>query len=239
GAVFGPMNTVTLLQGVAEGHVPTDSLVRAHAWSQWRNILQIREVSAFQKASNPSFEPRWELPYPEDEGQALARSFLRCAISSTEALLLAMHAAVELTRAEVAMVHRYRGPERAFVTSFTHGDGLEPSVGHALPGYDAACVAAMDGRGVWGSQGVGSAQRALVARLSRGMALRGVAMVPIRVMDRTYAMLELGRSDHPFRNCDKARLTGVRRALEQVFVGEGWNPWPMSVLRGRQRPTMM
>ena len=239
GAVIGPMNTATLLRGVAVGQVSVDSFVRAHVWEQWRGVLQIREVCAFRRAQEESDAGKApsESPAPDEEGEALARGFLRCAISPGESLLLALHAAVEATRAEVALVHRFRAPQRAFVTSFTHGGELEPLVGTLLPGFDAACAAAIDGRGVWGSQGVGSAQRALVQRLGRGAALRGVAMVPVRVAGRTYAMIELGRADHPFRACDKARLAGVRRVLEETFQKEGWNPWPQ--VSKRPRPLLL
>ncbi len=236
GAVTGPMNTATLLRGVAVGHVPIDSYVRAHVWEHWRGVLQIREVCAFRRAQEEPGEVSGSRP-PDEQGEALARGFLRCAISPGESLLLALHAAVEATRAEVAMVHRFRAPQRAFVTSFTHGGELDPLVGTQLPGFDAACAAAIDGRGVWGSQGVGSAQRALVQRLGQGAALRGVAMVPVRVGGRTYAMIELGRSDHPFRACDKARLAGVRRVLEETFQKEGWNPWPQ--VPSRPRPLLV
>lgn len=60
-------------------------------------------------------------------------------------------------------------------------------------------------------------------------------MVPVRIGGRTYAMVELGRFDHPFRACDKARLAGVRTAVEEVFEEAGWNPWPQRLLQ-RPRP---
>lgn len=228
-SVVGPMTTTTLLQGVAFGRVSEDSFVRAHEWERWRNVLQIREVCALRREQDRSGQlpaEGWKPPTPTEQGWLLAQKFLRCAESPGEALLLSLHAGVEATRAEVGMVHRFKGLGQAFVTSFTYGGELEPRVGSAIAGFDPACAAAVDGRGVWGSQGKGPAQRAIVERLGQGASLRGVAMLPVRVMGHTYAMIELGRADHPFRACDKARLAGVRRALESLFVERGWDPWP-------------
>ena len=233
-SVTGPMTTASLLHGVAFGRVPDDSLVRGHAWDHWRRAFQIREVAALRKVQHRAgagWQPHdgWKPPTPDEEGKSFARKFLRAAVTPLEALMLTLSAAVEATRAEVGLVHRFRGTQRAFVTSFTFGDELEPLAGMVIPGHDAACAAAVDGKGVWGSQGVGSAQRAILGRLSHGgRSLRGLAMVPVRVHGRTYAMLELGRGDHPFRSCDKARLAGVRTAVEERFVDEGWNPWPLA-----------
>ena len=242
--VVGPMTTASLLRGVAFGRVPDDSLVRGHAWDHWRRAFQIREVCALRKVqerAGKGWQPQheWKPPTPDEEGKAFARKFLRASMSPGESMLLTLHAAVEATRAEFGLVHRFRSAEQAFVTSFTYGDGLEPLAGVAIPGHDAACAAAVDGKGVWGSQGVGSAQRAIMGRLFHaGHALRGVAMVPVRVLGRTYAMLELGRMDHPFRGCDKARLAGVRTAVEEQFVLEGWDPWPCGPV-ARPRPLLM
>lgn len=230
--VSGPMTTAALLRSVAFGRVPDDSLVRGHAWDHWRRAFQIREVCALRKVqarAGLGWQPQhgWHPPTPDEEGKAFARRFLRAGQSPGEAMLLTLHAAVEATRAQVGLVHRYRAQHRGFVASFTWGEGLEPLAGLPVPGHDAACVAAVQGKGVWGSQGVGNAQRAVLARLSFGGAsLRGVAMVPVRVRGRTYAMVELGRSDHPFRTCDKARLAGVRTAVEELFEKQGWDPWP-------------
>lgn len=236
GSIVGPMNTATLLRGVAFGRVPEDCLVRGHAWEVWRHVSEIREVCAFrriQERTGKGWQPLegWKPPTPDMEGQAFAERFLAASVTPAESMLVTLHAAVEATRAERAAIHRYRAPRRAFVTSFTFGEGLESLEGEPLPGYDAACATAVEGKGVWGSRGLGLAQRAIVARLGQGVALRGVAMVPIRFMDRTFAMLEVARMDHPFRSCDKRRLAGVRRAVEQHFAEAGWDPWP-----GRVKP---
>lgn len=231
-AESGPMTTAALLRGVAFGQVPDDSLVRGHAWNHWRRAFQIREVCALrnvQERAGRGWEPHqdWRPPTPGEEGRAFAQRFLRTAMSPTEALLLSLHASIEATRAQMGLIHRVRGPDGAFVTSFAWGDDLEPTVGQRIAHYDAARLAALDGKGVWGSQGVGAAQRAIVQRLaSGGRRLTAVAMVPVTVGASTYAMLELGRADHPFRHCDKARLAGVRSAIEALFASTGWDPWP-------------
>ena len=58
-----------------------------------------------------------------------------------------------------------------------------------------------------GSGEPGSAQRIVSARLSPGKPLAGLALLPIMVNGQLGAMLELGRSDHPFRISDAAELT--------------------------------
>jgi hypothetical protein len=225
------MTTATLLHGVVFGKVADGSLVRAHEWQQWRSLCQVREVCALrreqQRVGNPLTQ-NWKPPTPTEEASKLTQKFLRCAISPLEALLLALQAGVQVTRAQNGMVHRIKVQDAhhyAFVTSFTHGGQLDPHVGKVIDNFDPSCMAALQGRGVWGSQGKGPAQRAISQRLARHERLRGIAMLPVRVMGHTYAMIELGRADHPFRASDKARLAGVRNALENHFEQKGWDPW--------------
>ena len=44
-------------------------------------------------------------------------------------------------------------------------------------------------------------------------ACAGVAMLPLSVAGRVYALAELGRADHPFRGADQAHLRGVLDAM--------------------------
>jgi len=218
--VQGPMNTATLLQGVSHGEVPDHSLVRGHIWSEWRELPRIREVQALQRMKTrigPHWHPPsgWLPPWPGDEAEHNTARTLSIAVSELETLLLALHAAVQETGAHLGLVHRFRPQDGVFATVFTHGPSLNVLEGEAVPGHDAAGAAALRGRGVVGHRGLGSAQRSIVERLGRSSAeLHGVAMFPLRAGGRTFAMIELGRSDHPFRTCDKQRLAGVRRAAE-------------------------
>lgn len=219
-SVEGPMNTAMLLQGVSYGRVPTHSLVRAHAWTAWRELPRIREVRALQREKSRKgahWHPPlgWLPPHPGDEAEHNTARTLCVATSQLETMLLALHAAVQETGAQVGLVHRFRSGDGVFATVFTHGPNLNRLEGEIVPGHDAAGAAALRGRGVVGSQGLGPSQRAVIGRLgTTSLPLHGVAMVPVRAGGRTIAMIELGRSDHPFRGCDKLRLAGVRRAVE-------------------------
>jgi len=87
-----------------------------------------------------------------------------------------------------------------------------------LPWFDPAFTLARSGRGrlMSGASGErGGVQQAVAARLSPGAPLAGVAVLPIMVNGQLCAMLELGRSDHPFRTTDSVELTDF---MEQVAV---------------------
>jgi len=59
----------------------------------------------------------------------------------------------------------------------------------------------------------GELERALRSRLAPEGPLRGAALLPIVVAGRLHALLELGRSDHPFRSSDAPELASFALRL--------------------------
>ena len=200
----GPVRTELLLRGVLHGRVPSDSMVREVGWQNWRQVGQIREVCALKRVLDRTLDE----PSAQVQGvQGLREGAQAVAAASDagEALLIALHAAAHATSATVGLAHRVRDPLRLPTTSCVFESSLEV-LGEVLPWFDPAFALARSGGLVLGPASAGAVERAINGRLSNGAPLRGVAMLPICVAGRLCAMLELGRSDHPFRLSDAAEL---------------------------------
>jgi hypothetical protein len=196
----GPVRTELLLRGVMHGRVPSDSMVREVCWQNWRQIGQIREVCALKRVlERTACEPS-KLESFREGIQAVGE-----AKDVGEALLLALHAAAQATSATIGLAHRVREPLLLPTTSCVFESSTE-ALGEVLPWFDPAFALARTGGLVLGPANAGPVERAISARLSYGAPLCGVAMLPISVAGELCAMLELGRSDHPFRMSDAAEL---------------------------------
>jgi hypothetical protein len=197
----GPVRTELLLRGVMHGRVPSDSMVREVGWQTWRQVGQIREVCALKRVLERTMdEPSPKLRGFREGSQAVAE-----ASDVGEALLLALHAAAEATSATVGLAHRVREPLLLPTTSCVFERSPEV-LGEVLPWFDPAFALARSGGVLLGPANGGAVERAISARLSADTPLCGVAMLPIAVGGQLCAMLELGRSDHPFRLSDAAEL---------------------------------
>ena len=212
GVTVGPVRTELLLRGVIHGRVPNSAWVRQTGWQNWRELGKIREVSALSRVlerriDEPTLAP-WSL---HESAEAVAQ-----ASDAGEALLIALHAAAQATSATVGLAHRVREPLLLPTTSCLFEASPE-RLGEVLPWFDPAFTLARSGRGrlLLGSDEPGSVQQAASARLSPGTPLAGLAVLPIMVNGQLCAMLELGRSDHPFRTSDSAELADF---VEQVAV---------------------
>lgn len=211
----GPVRTELLLRGVLHGRVPTDSMVREVGWQNWREIGQIREVCALKRVLERTVaEPGPKAPSLRESAAAVAE-----ASDFGEALLLALHAAAQATSATVGLAHRVREPLLLPTTSCVFESSTE-ALGEVLPWFDPAFALARSGGLVLGPAHEGVVERAISARLAGPAPLRGVAMLPITVEGQLCAMLELGRSDHPFRVSDAAELgdfaVSIGTALRQL-----------------------
>jgi len=156
-------------------------------------------------------QPDTETTSLQEGADAVAR-----AADVGEALLIALHAAAQATSASVGLAHRVREPLYLPTTSCSFGAPSE-RLGDVLPWFDPAFTLARAGRGriLPGSGERGSAQQASSARLTPEGELAGVAVLPIMLNGQLCAMLELGRSDHPFRTGDSVELADF---IEQVAV---------------------
>jgi hypothetical protein len=206
--VVGPVDTDLLLRGIASARIPQSCMVTQASWTSWRHLHEIREVSR-----------GWIEPAPVWQADHLGQSdvpedLVSNARDAGEALLLAMHAAVQATRATAALVHRQREPFVGLVTSCAHGPGTEAELGQVVPRFDPVLAAARLGRGVVGHPGGGELQRCIARRFDAcGCELAGVAMVPVFDGPRLLAMIEIVRADHPFRREDRSILQRIARVV--------------------------
>jgi hypothetical protein len=212
----GPVETELLLRGVMHGRVPNHALVREVGWQAWRQLGQIREVCALRRMLDRSLEQDLTLRNLRDSTQAVAE-----ATDPGEVLLIALHAAAHATSATVGLLHRIREPLFLPTTSCVFEGSIEV-LGRVLPWFDPAFTLARSGKLVLGPAHAGAALRAVSLRLADGSPLCGVAMLPISVGGVLCAMLELGKSDHPFRASDAAELEefAIKVGLELGRVGE-------------------
>ncbi len=206
GVTVGPVGTDLLLRGVLHGRVPGSSWVRQTGWEDWRELGQIREVSALTRTLERRFDDATvHAATLRDGADAVAQ-----ANDAGEALLLALHAAAQATFATVGLAHRVRAPLLLPTTSCIF-EAAPERLGEVLPWHDPAFALARTGRGHVSSVSPslgrrGGIEHALSARLSPSAALCGVAMQPILIDGELHALLELGRSDHPFRRSDSQAL---------------------------------
>ena len=218
----GPVGTNLLLRGVLHGRVPSSALVRQTGWSDWREVGKIREVSALKRVLERGFdEPALELGSLQDSVEAISQ-----ASDAGEALLIALHAVAQVTSATVGLAHRVRKPLWLPTTSCAFEAPLE-CLGEVLPWSDPAFRYAREARGsiLLGSGQGGEVERTLGKRLAPGgELLLGVALLPIVVAGHLHAMLELGRSDHPFRTSDSAELASFVARLVSTLERFGGEP---------------
>jgi hypothetical protein len=201
GVTVGPVRTELLLRGVMHGRVPSSSWVRQTSWQRWREVGKIREVCALTRVLERTLDARDPEPSFSE-----ARDAVTQASDAGEALLIALRGAARATSATVGLAHRVREPLLLPTTSCAFEASSE-LLGHVLPWHDAAFALARRGGLALGPADAGSVERALSSRLGGGRRLMGVAMVPITISGRLCGMLELGRSDHPFRDSDAAALS--------------------------------
>jgi hypothetical protein len=218
GVTVGPVRTDLLLRGVIHGRVPSTAWVRQTGWQNWRELAKIREVSALTRV----LDRRVDEAAPgastlHESAEAVAQ-----AADVGEALLIALHAAAQATSATAALAHRIREPLLLPTTSCAFEAPCE-RLGEVLPWFDPAFALARSGRAslLLGSGDSGSVQRTVSERLSPGIPLAGLAVLPIMVNGGLYAMLELGRSDHPFRSSDSKELTDFIEQVGLALAGFG------------------
>jgi hypothetical protein len=186
--VIGPVPTELLVRGVGEGRVPRDCWVRAERSLEWRRLAQVRELSA-PDATGAVTRAAAAFADARDEGETL--SFL-------------LHAAAQLSGSPIASLHKTRGGT-VLVTSCVLGLP-DRHLGRILPVDDPLLRLARSGDCVHGNPADGYLQRAIADRLSPDIELASVIMVPVLYGTELVALLELGRSDHGYRQGDADAL---------------------------------
>ncbi|HEY3255487.1 MAG TPA: hypothetical protein VGJ91_16125 [Polyangiaceae bacterium] len=218
GVTVGPVRTELLLRGVIHGRVPSSAWVRQTGWQNWRELGKIREVSALARVLERRVdEAALEAASLREGAEAVTQ-----ASDTGEALLIALHAAAQATSATVGLAHRVREPLLLPTTSCLFEASSE-RLGEVLPWFDPAFALARSGRAslLLGAGEPGSVQQAVSARLSPGTPLAGLAVLPIMLNGQLCAMIELGRSDHPFRANDSAELSDFAEHVAVVLARLG------------------
>jgi len=218
----GPVTTNLLLRGIAHERVPDDCLVRERRWSGFRALDSVREVAALRREIATIGSVTVPVArYGEPGVRACPsterlRARLAWARDPSEVLNLCLLEAVWFTGALVGLVHRRTFPYPGLVTVGTAGPGLGRQMG--LPVYrdDPVLALAQEGRSLFGEPG-DLASAVVQDRLGGLAASSGVAMVPVHVNGRLYALLELGRPDHAFRDEDVRRVARIARAAAERF----------------------
>jgi GAF domain-containing protein len=205
-AVVGPVSLELLLRGVAHGRVPPDCMVRARTWGDWRALASLREIS------RPPSTTHVDVDTP-----------LEPALDSAEVVLFALWTAVRATHAAVGLGHRAGAPLGPLTTRYCHGASLDARLGDSIPANDAALRAARMGCTVVRRPLGNAAGAAACRRLDgAGKPLRGVAWLPIHHRGRLFALLELGRTDHAFRQSDVDVLRALGRAASRRIASLGY-----------------
>jgi len=250
----GPVDFERVSRGVAGGRIPAASFVRHRSWKVWRELREIEALSSADReetvrrlagisvgaevrAADPTSRP----PPPLTSYRTSADSqpplssvraasvdpvgVLASATDLEDALLLCLSTAVAAANADAGLLHRERRELGVVVTSYAHGSATEQLLGSRLPSDDPAVAAARAGCTVLGEPQFGDVGRYIAGRLSPCLGhVHGVAMVPVVVFGDLVAMLELGRTQTPFRAREVARVEDVVEALTARIVVEGWVP---------------
>ncbi len=203
----GPVRTGLLLKGVVHGRIPDECLVRELRWKSWRGLAQIREIRDLRRRQAWGILAA-DTPAPPRAGNA--EIVLGRARDTGETLLFALNVAVKRTGADSGYVHRLQGPWSEPITTCAHGPGMHGLLGSALPDDDLMLGAARARRIVIGRPAETDVHRAAAQRLDGGdHPLRGVLMAPVCDGRELIAMIELGRTDHPFRTADALALEAI------------------------------
>jgi hypothetical protein len=193
---IGPVHTELLLRGYLGGRIPEHCQVRELRWGSWRPLDRIREIGSLKRRLAHDAVPlslreaTERLPTTRDVG---------------ELLTVALSLAAQALDANAGLIHRYRSPLNQPVTSAVYGVPAE-RLGEVLSGSDPSYVLALHGKGLCGSPQAGLTERLVAERLQHDGPLASVAMTPIIASGRLVALLELGRTDHPFRADDSDEL---------------------------------
>jgi hypothetical protein len=229
----GPVELDLLARGVEAGKVPVESFVRHEAWTVWRPLSELAEITSDDELDTREMtDDISEMGRPSTPDDFSPADAIDGAVDRREALLLMMTAAVMRGAADAAIVHEV-GDDGAIVVC-AHGGHVFDVIGTTTPLLDPALVAAAAGATVVAEPAPGPAGLSIIARLSKlaatdpvadllrppaGGPLDGALMIPIRPHGRLAGILEIGRSA-PFRSVEIASLEALVEAL--VHKLEAW-----------------
>jgi GAF domain-containing protein len=193
----GPVHTELLLRGYMSGRIPEHCQVRDVRWGAWRPLDGIREIGSLKRRLARDTERPLSL---RD-----AAACLPATDEVGELLTWALELAVLTLDANAGLIHRYRSPVPFPVTSSVYGVPVE-RLGEVLPATDPSYQLALRGKSLCGDPLHGVTELVVAERLQHDAPLRSVAMTPIIASGKLIALLELGRTNHPFRTDDSDDL---------------------------------
>ncbi len=215
--VVGPIDADVLVRAVATGRVGESCLVCQPTWPSWRPIGEVREVHALMRtraARGDDWVPteRWSPGGTSAAAVARASLWIEDAGDEDEVIALALQAMVLETRATTGVAHRPRRALGPLEIRAVFGVGAEAHLGREVASDDAAIRIARRGTAVLGD--LDAAPDALAAAASRTAdgRVRGLAVAPIYFGGRLSAVLELAKTERPFRRGDRAWMRAVTHA---------------------------
>lgn len=224
----GPVSTNLLVRGVIEERVPSDCLVRERAWKAWRHLDRIREIATLRRAQAKYGvvnveRANWTTVRARQATLDRFESDLRRARDPGDVLSCTLTEAMNLTSASVGAVHRRRPPYVGLVTSYAAGPGMHRRLGNVVSEDDPILSHARRGGTICERPRYGMDSGIVSVRLGALPACSAVAMVPVVCFGRLYAMLELGRSDHGFRENDFQNVVSIASlAAERLGLVRNW-----------------
>ncbi|MFO0757313.1 MAG: DUF4339 domain-containing protein [Byssovorax sp.] len=242
----GPVNLDLIARGVEAGKVPLESFVRHEAWTVWRPLADLAEIT--DEDGHP-LRPRTSLTddisaqgfRPTATSDLLPAVAVAGAADRRDALLLLLAAAVARGRAEAALIHEVGDTGAEAVCA--HGPAVFEALGMHTRLLDPALIAAASGTTVIAEPSPGPAGAAMIARLRQvGLDVSAAVMLPIRPHGRLYGTIELGRRT-PFRAVEVAGLDALVEALvvkleaiDAASVSVDEPSWPGTPIRHATLP---
>jgi hypothetical protein len=230
----GPVGLELIARGIEAGKVPLGSYVRHEAWKVWRPITDLAVVSVDSAAPTPPYHPRPRetMPSTSDDvtlpgrpvfpDEIIPSDALAGAADLDDGLHLLLNAAVLRANADAALVHVVR-PDGAVVL-YAHGPFARTIIGERTTLLDPVMAAAAEASTVVAEPSPGPAGQALVERLLNvGIACETACMIPVVVLGRLAATLELGRKAPRLRASEIAAIEDLVEALVARAEADHWS----------------
>jgi hypothetical protein len=139
----------------------------------------------------------------------------------SEGLLLLLHAVVQRTPADLALIHKMSDEGATVVCA--HGPNAPDLLGTRVRLLDPAVVAAAGGAIVVAEPAPGPAGDATLQRLAKlGRQVEGAVMIPLRPRGRLMAILEMGKAER-FHLRSVIRAEDLARAFVTRAESSGWS----------------
>lgn len=198
-AVVGPVETSLLIRGLHAGRVDERCSVWQAPWPAWRRLDSVREIAALCRPPISSPEQR-------------AEEWIAGASDEREVIAMALRAVASETRATVGLAHTTLGPLGDLCTRNVVGERALDLLGARVSAKDPAMVRARLGPVTIDGPERSHALLATEARLRETwVPIAGTALMPIFRGTRLTAVLELCKSNRPFRRSDRSFLRNVAR----------------------------